>query len=99
MNPEVLYYECHITIEPVENERLEQFKEFSSRWNFKVANLLMQKTKDPSKLDSFCTGKDKNFNMMQARMNYLLNDLENNNFSVYRYKIEAILLDVHKKRI
>lgn len=93
MQPNPIYYECHITIEPVEGERLEKFKEFSSKWNFKVANLLMQKTKDPSKLDSFCTGKDKNFMTMKARMNWLLNDLKNDNFNIYRYKIEAILLD------
>lgn len=90
---EAIYYESHITIEPVEDERLDLFKDICQRWNFKVANLLMQKTLNKSNLDSFCTGKDKNFTMMKARMNYVLDELKNRNFNVYRYKIEAILLD------
>ncbi len=89
----VIYYECHITVEPVEGERLNKFKEISQKWNFKVANLLMQKTKDPSKLDSFCTGKDKIYFYMENRMNKMLEDLKKENFNIFRYKIEAILVD------
>lgn len=92
-NIEPIYFECHITIEPVEGERLTRFQEICSKYKFKVANLLMRKTLEKSKLDSFCTGKDKNFTNMKFRMNNLLNELKNNNFNIYRYKIEAILLD------
>ncbi len=88
-----LYHECHVTIEPVEGERFVQFEHICSKWDFKVATLLMQKTLDRSKLDSFCTGKNKEYLPLENRMRWLLADLEQNEFKVFRYKIEAIILD------
>lgn len=96
MNP--IYFECHVTIEPVEGERLNKFTELCEKWDFKVAKLLMQKTLDPSKLDSFCTCKRRNFTEVHNRMNWLLADLEAHVFNVYRYKIEAIIIDHRAKR-
>lgn len=93
MTPEPIYFECHITIEPVEGERFALFEHICSKWEFKPATLLMQKTKDPSKLDSFCTGKNKQYLPLANRMYWMLEDLGQESFKVYRYKIEAILLD------
>lgn len=39
----VLYYECHITIEPLFEDRLDQLRLICSHFKFKVADLLMQK--------------------------------------------------------
>lgn len=92
-----LYYESHITIEPVFDERLEKFKAFCQTWDFKAADLLMQKereaTPERSNKDTFATGKGSDYDFLQAKMHGLLGDLMKNKFKVWRYKIEAILLD------
>ena len=95
MNP--IYFECHITIEPVFDERLEIYKKICEKYNFKVADLLMQKRKTDSPersiKDSFCTGRAKEYDSLFEKMNLLVEDLKNNNFKVWRMKIEAILFD------
>lgn len=88
-----LYYECHITIEPVEDERLQVFTNLCDKYSFKVASLLMQKSLKKSNLDSFTTGKDKDYERLKSRMYDLVSDLRLWNFKIYRYKIEGILLD------
>lgn len=94
---EVKYYECHITIEPVFNERLDEFKEICLKYKFKAADLLFQKRKtdtpERSSKDSFCTSRSKGFDEMKTRMESLTSELTFNNFSVWRRKIEAVLLD------
>jgi len=61
---DVLYYESHVTVEPVFDERLEKFKEICAPHTFKPAKLLMKKrsfdTPVRSEYDTFCTGKNKN---------------------------------------
>jgi hypothetical protein len=92
-----LYFECHITIEPVFDQRLELFHGMSKRHGFHVAELLMQKrfqdTPQRSKLDSFATGRSKDYNDLFARMEELIGSLQANEFEVWRYKIENTLID------
>lgn len=88
-----LYYECHITIEPVFDERLEKFKQLCSECGFRVAKLIMEK--GPNRKDSFCTGRDKDVNKLSERMFSLLKMLKENNFNIYRYKLENCILDEH----
>jgi hypothetical protein len=92
------YYESHVTIEPVFEARLEEFKELCMKFNFHVAKLLMQKNREEtpsrSSKDSFCTGHSKDFTDLNRRMMGLVSILKNHKFSVYRYKIEAVLIDV-----
>jgi hypothetical protein len=90
---EALYYECHITIEPVEGERLELFEQLSKKYKFKVANLLMRKSLKRSTLDAFTTAKSKKYEVIFGSMNSLLNELKENNFTIYRDKIEKVLHD------
>lgn len=92
----VIYYECHVTIEPVFNERLELFKTLCEPLGFKVAKLLMEK--GPSRKDSFCTTHGSNVEELIARMRLLVSFLEANDFEVHRNKIEAIVLDERFKR-
>ncbi len=93
MHPTPIYYECHITVEPVEGNRLQIFTEVCDKFGFKVATLLMQKSLDRSKLDSFTTGKDKDYYRLKDRMYDLITELRTSNFNIFRYKIEGILLD------
>lgn len=92
-----LYFECHITIEPVFDDRLELFHSISKRHGFHVAELLMQKRfrdiPQRSKLDSFATGRSKDYNDLFARMEELIGSLQVNEFEVWRYKIENTLID------
>ncbi len=99
MNLDVIYYECHITIEPVFDERLELFKTLCEPLRFKVAKLLMEK--EPSTKDSFCTAHDSNVEALIVRMRRLVESLRANGFEVYRNKIEAVVLDerfTHRRR-
>ena len=94
---EALYFECHITIEPVFEERLDQLKMICQFFNFKVADLLMQKrssdTKKRSKNDTFITGHSSSFEDIEYRMKNMLQSLKYSNFKVWRYKIEQIVVD------
>ncbi len=77
---EALYFECHITIEPVFEERLDQLKMICQFFNFKVADLLMQKrssdTKKRSKNDTFITGHPCPFEDIEYRMKNMLQSLK-----------------------
>ena len=95
--PKPIYYECHITIEPVEDARLELFEQLSKKYKFKVATLLMRKSLKKSDLDSFTTAKSKKFDLLFNSMNNLLDELKKENFNIYRNKIEAVLIDTKIK--
>jgi NTP pyrophosphatase (non-canonical NTP hydrolase) len=91
------YYEAHVTVEPVFQDRLELFKVVCHDYKFRVANLLMQKrahdTEERSKNDSFCTGRGISYTDTKRRMLALVERLEKEGFKVWRYKIESTLLD------
>lgn len=91
------YYEAHVTVEPVFEERLNQFKVICHDYKFHVAVLLMQKrkgdTEERSKNDSFCTGRGISYTDIKKRMLALVDRLEKEGFKVWRYKIESTLLD------
>jgi hypothetical protein len=93
MHPIPTYYESHITIEPVEGDRLQIFTDICDKYGFRVATLLMQKSLERSKLDSFTTGKDKDYYRLKDRMFELITELRASHFNIFRYKIEGIVLD------
>jgi len=92
-----LYYESHVTIDPVFDERLDLFKQLCKERSFHVAKLLMEKRKSKefeiSNNDAFCTGRGNSFDDLKTRMLALLNDLRIHEFNVRRYKIENAILD------
>jgi hypothetical protein len=96
-----MYYECHITIEPVFGERLEQFAMLCAGRQFKPAKLLMQKraqdTPERSARDSFCTGHAQELDAIQSRMIGLTDDLVTAGFQVWRRKIEHVVYDERMK--
>lgn len=97
MKTENTYYECHVTIEPVFDEKREQVKTIANNYNFKVAELLMKKRKNETETrsdkDTFTTGHSKDRDDLVIRMFDLVNDLKSNGFKVWRYKIEDVHLD------
>lgn len=92
-----LYFECHVTIEPVFDEKLALVTELAKGRHFRVADLLMRKRKEDtperSKFDTFCTGHSKDYDDLSVRMQLLIDDLESAGFKVWRYKIENTLMD------
>lgn len=93
----IKYFESHITIEPVFDEKLIEVEQIAKRHGFKVANLLMQKRVDDtpirSKHDTFMTGHSHNVDDLMQRTSDAIIDLKDNQFKVWRYKIESALID------
>lgn len=98
---DIQYFEVHVTVEPVEGDRLDLFKEVCSWSGFRVADLIMVKkrkvTEERSDRDQFCTGRFNFRDVAERTMYELLDNLEVNRFEVWRYKIEAVILDVRLK--
>ena len=108
MIPQPLYFESHVTIDPVAEEtRLQEFADICQRFRFKAAKLFMQKGKElvPSDLDQFCTRRDpvvpramvdetqRAYDNSFAGTRDLVAALEKAGFHVRRHKIEAALTD------
>lgn len=96
-----LYYEAHITIEPVFDSRRDFVEALAKDFGFKLAELLMQKRKNDSversKNDTFMTGHSKNYQDLQNRLINAVNALQIYGYKVWRYKIEDTLLDSRDK--
>lgn len=92
-----LYFESHITIEPVYGERLEKLTKIVQEHKFRVADLLMQKrpenTAERSKYDTFCTAKDTSYQRIFTNAEKCVEKLIEAGFVVWRVKIENTLLD------
>lgn len=92
-----------MTIEPVYGERFALFEECCKTYNFRAAELLMQKlradTPIRSSKDSFCTGHDRDYSRIHSRTLALVADLKDAGFEVWRYKIEGIVTDVKFERL
>jgi hypothetical protein len=93
-----LYFEAHVTVDPVFDGRLLQMKAIVKPYQFRVADLLMKKraqdTAERSKEDTFCTGRGKNYADVKDRTTRLVSALKTFGFKVRRWKIENTLDDV-----
>ncbi len=97
-----LYFESHITVEPVFDERLEELKEIVGRSGFRVADLLMKKRQkdsaERSQFDTFCTARSKDWLDIVTATTTTVFVLQAEGFDVWRYKIENTLLDERLKK-
>lgn len=97
MHTTELYFEAHITIEPVFGIYLTEIKEISSKFHFRVADLLMKKrpedTETRSKHDTFMTTRHVDWGTIKTRTEKCVIALREKGFVVWRYKIENTLLD------
>jgi hypothetical protein len=89
----LLYFECHVTIDPVFADRLAMFESLCKQFQFRVAKLIMVKGFAPSDQDSFCTARSKNYDELFDRMWGLHEVLKDYGFVVRRMKIEDTLFD------
>lgn len=92
-----LYYEAHVTIDPVFDERRVHAQAIATTYAFKLAKLIMRKkSTDPeqeSQDDTFMTGHSQDFDNIRMRMEALIKHLQERGFFVRRYKIEDTLMD------
>lgn len=95
-----LYYECHITIEPVlpiNGDRFEYLSRIASSCGFRIADLLMQKrpedTAERSKYDTFMTSHSDEFWKIENNLKLCMYKLREAGFKAWRYKIEAVNVD------
>lgn len=91
-NMATLYYEAHITIDPVEDWRRNEVEGYAHNSGFKLAKLLMDKGV-PSQLDTFMTAHSKDLEDIKHRTQLLIRVLHGCGFKVRRYKIEDTVLD------
>lgn len=85
-----MYYECHVTIDPVYDKKLEQVKVIAMHSEFKVAKFIMQK--DGGVEDTFMTAHDASLERIVKNLDKLLHELQDV-VLVRRYKIEHIIFD------
>lgn len=90
-----LYYECHLTLDPVVGEELKTLKALCEAYDFRVASLYLAKGKSlkASNLDAFTTGRSAVYSELNHRMIDLIQMLKASGFVAKRYKIESALLD------
>jgi hypothetical protein len=91
-----LYYESHITIEPVFDERLEQFRDLSKLYNFHVATFLFKPHSDKP-LKDFSSSRSTSYTAIVNRTVHCVEALQKAGFKVLRYKIEDTLVDSKMK--
>ena len=93
-----LYFESHVTIEPVFDEQLDRFKVLAKAHRFYVADLLMKKrakdTLERSRFDTFATSRGQDFMELRRQTLSLVENAKRAGFIVWRYKIENTLEDV-----
>jgi len=92
-----LYFECHITVEPVYGERLEALKALAQPYRFRVADLLMRKrledVPERSRFDTFLTARGHWYTDLERRMRLMIAECHRADYLVWRTKIENTLLD------
>lgn len=87
-----LYYEAHVTVEPLDGDALDRFRATCAEYDFRVADLFMRSGKR-SDVDSFCTGRHVDYGVLALRMFDLVSSLKRAGVKVWRWKIESALLD------
>lgn len=88
-----LYYEAHVTIEPVEDPaRKVLAAELAQAQKFRLATLLKQ-NQELSRLDTFMTGHGMELEDLTLRLQKLVRALMFHGFDVWRYKIEDTIMD------
>lgn len=91
-----LYYECHITIEPINDPHgISLVQDICMIYDFKMARFNM--LADGEQARTFISGRDQSYSRMFKRMINCINKLKTvyggNGFKILRYKIEDTIID------
>lgn len=88
-----LYFEAHITIEPVTPTQKITIGVIGRRHGFRMATFLLKKGSQAVP-DDFFTGRGTDYDALLEKTLYLVDYLQEMGIKVKRYKIENTLLDV-----
>lgn len=97
-----LYYECHVTIDPVFGTERQLLTKLIKPFGFKLAKLVMLKKGArgaESQRDTFFTAHSKNYSQLQQRMVDCVRAIQKEGFAIRRYKIEDTIIDSKIKDI
>lgn len=84
-----MYFECHITVEPIPEARVQEFAKLCKEFGFWSSDwALADKT-----YKFFATSRGVERQDIQERMQSLIKRLKEQRFKVFRYKIEDTILD------
>lgn len=90
-----LYFEAHVTIDPVSTSEEVLLFDTAKNRGFTVAELYMKKnTGLRSRLDDFMTSRSNDYDDIVYRTTLLVAELQAAGFSVRRWKIENTLVDI-----
>jgi hypothetical protein len=94
---DALYFEAHVTLEPVFDARLGELKALAHNYGFRVADLLLQRSREAtperSDKDAFLTARGDSFVSLMTNTGDLLGALKAAQFKIWRVKLESALLD------
>lgn len=88
-----LYYEAHITIEPLTVEDTHWVDDLCLTFEFRRSTFEMHKEKVPN---AFISARDPSFRSMVERVTEMVTQLQEGGLRVLRYKIEDTLLDSNR---
>lgn len=91
-----LYYESHVTIDPVFDDLKYRVALTATKYSFKVAKLMLRRDATHSEEyidDAFMSARGNDYQELEARTTCLILDLKVYGVVVRRYKIESTLLD------
>lgn len=91
----VLYYESHVTIDPIHENDKTDYDTIAAKYGFKLSKLFMRKDgkDEPHRDDSFMSARSMNQYELVNRMTNLIKQLQGYGMHVRRYKIEQALMD------
>lgn len=88
-----LYYEAHVTIDPVFGVTRYQVECLARVHGFKLAKLVMMKDGSEHTEDAFMTARSKQLDTIKFVTAGVIDDLKHAGFTVRRWKIEDTLYD------
>lgn len=96
-----LYFEAHVTLDPVFGNTREHAADIAKRHGFKLADLIMRKREGgpsvPHAEDTFMTARSVTWEDIRVRTIRVVEALRDSGFSVRRYKVENTLVDSKAK--
>lgn len=93
-----LYFEAHITLDPVPESERAEVEAMVRRYGFKLAKLLMDKGV-PSQIDTLMTGHSRSLKQLSGDMRSAIAAVQHSGRVVRRYKIEDTVLDSWHKDV
>jgi len=93
-----LYFESHITIEPLSDAKQGDIMPIVNTYEFRIADLIMRNGR-PHMENMFVSARSEDYKDICTRTKHVVNALQCKGIKVLRYKVENTLLDSRKHDI